>query len=58
MKTDTINHCHDFRWRGSVYKLVWRELAAYLMLYFALNLAYRFAFTEAQQKYVIHIYKR
>ncbi|XP_025406008.1 uncharacterized protein LOC112680194 isoform X3 [Sipha flava] len=43
------------KWRGSVYKLVWRELAAYLMVYFALNLAYRFAFTEAQQKLFIKI---
>lgn len=46
------NNGYYFRWRGSVYKLVWRELAAYLVLYFAINLAYRFAFTEAQQKYV------
>jgi len=48
----TNNYYNVSRWRGSVYKLVWRELAAYLMVYFALNLAYRFAFTEAQQKYV------
>uniref|UniRef100_A0A2S2P4R4 Bestrophin homolog n=1 Tax=Schizaphis graminum TaxID=13262 RepID=A0A2S2P4R4_SCHGA len=43
------------KWRGSVYKLVWRELAAYLVVYFAINLAYRFAFTEAQQKLFIKI---
>lgn len=48
-----MNINHYFRWRGSVYKLVWRELAAYLMVYFVINLAYRFAFTEAQQKYVV-----
>ncbi|XP_050529530.1 bestrophin-4 isoform X2 [Daktulosphaira vitifoliae] len=43
------------KWRGSVYKLVWRELAAYLMVYFAINLAYRFAFTETQQKLFIKV---
>ncbi|XP_050442903.1 bestrophin-4 isoform X2 [Adelges cooleyi] len=43
------------KWRGSVYKLVWRELAAYFFVYFAINLAYRFAFTETQQKLFIKV---
>lgn len=38
------------KWKGSVYKLVWRELLAYMMLYFAINMAYRYAMTEPQQK--------
>ncbi|XP_071446211.1 uncharacterized protein Best2 [Hetaerina americana] len=38
------------KWRGSVYKLVWRELVAYLCLYFTLNLVYRYALNETQQK--------
>uniref|UniRef100_A0A1B0G267 Bestrophin homolog n=1 Tax=Glossina morsitans morsitans TaxID=37546 RepID=A0A1B0G267_GLOMM len=37
-------------WRGSVYKLVWRELIAYLCLYYTINLVYRFALNEQQQK--------
>ncbi|XP_075160612.1 bestrophin 2 isoform X1 [Haematobia irritans] len=39
-----------WKWRGSVYKLVWRELIAYLCLYYTINFLYRFAFTEYQQK--------
>ncbi|XP_063546504.1 bestrophin-2 isoform X2 [Cydia strobilella] len=38
------------KWRGSVYKLVWRELLAYLTLYYTINLLYRFALTESQQR--------
>ncbi|XP_049886213.1 bestrophin-4 isoform X3 [Pectinophora gossypiella] len=38
------------KWRGSVYKLVWRELLAYLTLYYTINLLYRFALTEPQQR--------
>ncbi|XP_045784515.1 bestrophin-4 isoform X2 [Maniola jurtina] len=38
------------KWRGSVYKLVWRELLAYLTLYYTINLVYRFALTEEQQR--------
>ncbi|XP_039763402.1 bestrophin-4 isoform X2 [Pararge aegeria] len=38
------------KWRGSVYKLVWRELLAYLTLYYTINLVYRFALTEPQQR--------
>ncbi|XP_054274966.1 bestrophin-2 isoform X1 [Macrosteles quadrilineatus] len=38
------------KWRGSVYKLVWRELIAYLSIYYAINLTYRFAMTEHQQR--------
>ncbi|XP_060520945.1 bestrophin-4 isoform X2 [Cylas formicarius] len=37
-------------WRGSVYKLVWRELIAYLFLYYSINLLYRFGLDEQQQR--------
>ncbi|XP_017768386.1 PREDICTED: bestrophin-2-like, partial [Nicrophorus vespilloides] len=37
-------------WRGSVYKLVWRELLAYLFLYYSINLAYRFALNDEQKR--------
>ena len=29
------------RWRGSIYKLVWKELMVYMVLYGALSLVYR-----------------
>lgn len=38
------------KWRGSVYKLVWRELVAYLILYYSINLIYRFALNDEQQR--------
>ncbi|KAL4717580.1 hypothetical protein ACJJTC_000729 [Scirpophaga incertulas] len=38
------------KWRGSVYKLVWRELLAYLTLYYTINLLYRFALSEEHQR--------
>uniref|UniRef100_A0A034VX47 Bestrophin homolog n=1 Tax=Bactrocera dorsalis TaxID=27457 RepID=A0A034VX47_BACDO len=38
-----------WKWRGSVYKLVWRELIAYLCLYYTINLVYRFVLNEQQQ---------
>ncbi|XP_064544746.1 bestrophin-2 isoform X2 [Drosophila montana] len=38
-----------WKWRGSVYKLVWRELIAYLCLYYTINVIYRFALTPGQQ---------
>nr|CAD7438353.1 unnamed protein product [Timema bartmani] len=36
-------------WKGSVYKLIWRDLLAYLCLYFAISLAYRFALADDQK---------
>ncbi|KAK5643022.1 hypothetical protein RI129_009189 [Pyrocoelia pectoralis] len=38
------------RWRGSVYKLVWRELIAYLFVYYSINLVYRFALNDHQKR--------
>ncbi|CAH0385605.1 unnamed protein product [Bemisia tabaci] len=37
------------KWRGSVYKLVWRELLCFLLLYYVVNLTYRFVLTTDQQ---------
>ena len=31
-----------FRWRGSIYKLVWRDMAVFITLYAAISLFYRF----------------
>ncbi|XP_076975712.1 bestrophin-2a [Tamandua tetradactyla] len=38
-------------WRGSIYKLLWRELLCFLGLYLALSAAYRFVLSEEQKRY-------
>lgn len=38
-----------FRWRGSVYKLIWRELLAYLVLYYTINFVYRYTLNDEQK---------
>ncbi|XP_017782992.1 PREDICTED: bestrophin-4 isoform X2 [Nicrophorus vespilloides] len=37
------------RWRGSIYKLVWLDLLLFLILYYSLNLMYRFILNENQK---------
>ncbi|KAG7202966.1 hypothetical protein KM043_010103 [Ampulex compressa] len=37
-------------WRGSLYKLIYRELLLFLVLFGALSALYRHAFTAAQKK--------
>nr|XP_018900750.1 PREDICTED: bestrophin-2-like isoform X2 [Bemisia tabaci] len=38
------------RWKGSIYKLVWPDLVAFLTAYYVLNLTYRFALDEEQKR--------
>ncbi|XP_062560079.1 bestrophin-4-like isoform X2 [Armigeres subalbatus] len=38
------------RWRGSIYKLVWLDLSCFLLLYYILNIVYRFALDEYQKQ--------
>ncbi|XP_043469914.1 uncharacterized protein LOC122503438 isoform X1 [Leptopilina heterotoma] len=38
------------KWRGSVYKLIWRELLVYLFVYYIINFTYRYALNEEQQR--------
>ncbi|CAL8116070.1 unnamed protein product [Orchesella dallaii] len=38
-----------FRWRGSIYKLVWPDLFLFLGTYFSLSILYRFFLNEEQQ---------
>lgn len=38
------------RWKGSIYKLVWPDLAAFLTLYYSLSFTYRFALKPDQKK--------
>ncbi|KAK0156954.1 hypothetical protein PV327_011499, partial [Microctonus hyperodae] len=42
--------CRTSGWRGSVYKLIWRELMVYLFLYYLINLTYRYGLNEEQQR--------
>ncbi|GLH09877.1 Bestrophin homolog [Gryllus bimaculatus] len=37
------------KWRGSVYKLIWKELLAYLAIYFMINSVYKYALNESQK---------
>ena len=45
------------KWRGSVYKLVYRELFAFLAVYFALNIFYRAILTSEGMEYYRHIFE-
>ncbi|VDL92022.1 unnamed protein product [Schistocephalus solidus] len=40
----------NFRWKGSLYKLVWLDLVVYLIIYYLINLLYRFALNSAQKE--------
>lgn len=46
------------KWRGSVYKMVWQDMLAYVILYYSLSLIYRFALPEDYKRdfesFVIH----
>ncbi|GFQ73700.1 bestrophin-1 [Trichonephila clavata] len=39
-----------FRWRGSVWKVVYREMLLFTVCYIVLSLLYNFALTEGQQR--------
>lgn len=39
-----------FRWRGSVWKVVYREMAIFTVCYVMLSLLYNFALTESQKR--------
>ncbi|XP_033240029.1 bestrophin-2 isoform X3 [Drosophila pseudoobscura] len=38
------------RWRGSIYKLVWLDLLAFLTIYYVINMVYRFALNPTQKE--------
>jgi ABC-type multidrug transport system permease subunit len=33
---------YTYRWRGSIYKLVWVDLLLFLIFYYVINISYRF----------------
>lgn len=42
-----------FMWRGSLYKLIYRELLLYLLLFGALSAVYRHAFNPTQKRWIL-----
>ncbi|XP_022210643.1 bestrophin-2 isoform X1 [Drosophila obscura] len=38
------------RWRGSIYKLVWLDLLAFLTIYYVINMVYRFGLNPSQKE--------
>jgi hypothetical protein len=38
------------KWKGSIYKMVWRELLIYMVLYASLSLVYRLALDDEGEK--------
>jgi len=41
---------HNCRWRGSIYKLVWRDFLVFAALYYLLSFVYRFALNDAGKR--------
>eukprot|EP00091_Calanus_sinicus_P025335 TRINITY_DN9614_c0_g1_i1.p1 TRINITY_DN9614_c0_g1~~TRINITY_DN9614_c0_g1_i1.p1 ORF type:complete len:159 (-),score=41.36 TRINITY_DN9614_c0_g1_i1:1-453(-) len=39
-----------FKWKGSIYKLVWQNLFVYMVLYYALSITYRFGLNDTGKK--------
>lgn len=44
-----------FRWKGSVWKAVYKELIFWLTSFFLLNFSYRYLMNDDFQKYVLYI---
>ncbi len=40
-----------FRWKGSVWKSVWKELSAFLTIYYIIRVLYFYAMTEDQRTF-------
>ncbi|KAK7070476.1 hypothetical protein SK128_017568 [Halocaridina rubra] len=38
------------RWRGSLYKMVWQDMAVYLLVYYTISLVYRFVLSGDSKK--------
>lgn len=41
-----------FRWKGSIYKLLYRELLIFCALYYSLSFLYRYGLDEKNKEYV------
>ncbi|KAK9505065.1 hypothetical protein O3M35_009213 [Rhynocoris fuscipes] len=47
-----------FMWRGSLYKLIYRELLLFLVAFGVLSALYRNAFTLEQKRFVVSFKKK
>ncbi len=45
------------KWKGSVYKLVFKELIAFLVIYFMLNIFYRTVLMSEGMEYYRHLFE-
>jgi predicted membrane chloride channel (bestrophin family) len=45
------------RWKGSIYKLVYMELIVFLLIYYTLNLMYRFVLNQNGREWFEHAVK-
>lgn len=43
----------NYRWQGSIYKILWRQVLMYFITYIALGLIYKLALSEEDQRYFI-----
>lgn len=55
----TISYAGNFarlllRWKGSIWKSVWKELTSFLIVYYLIRIVYRYMLND-QQQYVIVI---
>lgn len=46
------HHHWFFRWRGSIWQCIWRDLVIWCAFYAAISLTYRLAMTTAQKELV------
>ena len=42
--------CWLCRWRGSIYKLIWRDFLLYVLLYYAITLLYSYVLVDPSHK--------
>jgi hypothetical protein len=42
-----------FRWRGSIWRLIWHELLAWFIMYGAISFTYRMLLNAEQKEFVI-----
>ncbi|CDW56272.1 Bestrophin domain containing protein [Trichuris trichiura] len=50
----TISYSDNFgklllHWRGSLWKSIWKDLLVFLLIYYSINMVYRFALSDEQQ---------
>lgn len=46
------------RWRGSVWKAIYKELILWLFIYYTFNLTYRFVMNTTQKKLIFNNFKK